>query len=110
MIGTNELRTGELFFSITYFDHALRVPSIVSLVYVGDSLNGEQGVASERLVLFQDAGSYTEHGSLVDAEGRVDCEIYRYPLDALDCIYTWEGLIEELARNLKAQREGKPFN
>jgi hypothetical protein len=110
MVEIEELAIGKLFFSLTYFDHALRMPSILSLVYVGEDSEAEEGSPPERLALFQDAGSYAEHGNAVASPERSGIEIYRFPLDSLECIYTWEGLIDELTRNLVAQRESRPFN
>jgi hypothetical protein len=110
MIDGNSLQHGKCYFFLSYFDHDLRVPDIKTLIFIGPdeskSVNDEE---EKTLWVFQDPT--ITYGP--DRSGRnmdSDAAFHRFDEDSLFSIYDWEGLIQELLANKKAQDIGKPFN
>jgi hypothetical protein len=113
MIESNELIKGNTYFLLLYYDHDLKIPDIKSIIYVGNHKTDGNNDKSKMFFLFQDPKSFVLNG-MVDLDTNdqdADNEIlHRFDEDMLFSIYTWSGLIDELARNKEAQDNGIKFD
>jgi len=95
MIEKAELVINDYYFYVTYEDPELRVPVIETLKYIGPSNDAEAGVPYH---------SFERVGELRSPKG---CRLTE---DLLTCLHGWDGLVEELAANRRAQVAGVPFD
>jgi hypothetical protein len=100
---------GRAYFLLGYFDEALRLPNIQSVVYVGKDLFQEDVASKRPSYYFQTAESYVASGLFDAAKSNATETLTILSSDSLMMVYDWEALIEELRDNWASQVAGKPF-
>ena len=94
MIQRSDLKVGSTYFFVTYEDRELKIPVIETLAFRSETTTTKSDEAS--LLVFDRFG---------------DCEpkTCRLTEDLLTTVFDFDGLVEELAANQKAQKAGKPY-
>jgi hypothetical protein len=95
MVERSKLIVGTYYFYITYEDPELRVPVIETLRYMGQSNEAESGVPFHT---FERIGA---------SRSPKNCRLTE---DLFTSLHDWDGLIEELVANKRAQDAGNPFD
>jgi hypothetical protein len=94
-ISFGELKQGAIYFSVSYVDDQLLMPTVEPLVYIGENLDaGDVG----RVSYFQDASSYRRgirHGS-ESKEG--EAIFFTASGDKMPPIFEYERALDELLR------------
>ena len=94
----SELIIGRTYFRLTFSDPDLTMPGVEPLVYLGQVADdsGTEGI------VFQDTGSYVQHGSGLEGEEQhEDIVLYFMPESELGALYTLAELSAEIAESLK---------
>lgn len=96
-----ELKVGEVYFSVRYFDDEMQFPVIETLIFVGQNLGPED----EGRVYFQDLESYYE-GIRYETSTQDDGAVfYAQQGKQLNHIFQYENALNELLRcSLRRQK------
>jgi hypothetical protein len=86
---TKDLRIGEIYFRVAFFDNEMLVPGLEPLIYIGANLRAEQ----EDSAYFQDAGSYEAGIRFGDDSGQYEGEFQFFPSKNLGCIFDFNGAL-----------------
>lgn len=101
-----EYEIGHLYFFVSYDDELLRVPSIVSVVFIGMNLEKEK----DKTWYFQDAISYETYGIYTDITGPSnnvkEIEIHTFSASGVIYVKDLKGLSDELRRCIVQRGEG----
>jgi len=92
------LRSGEVYFSLTFFDYEMLIPVIETIVYLERTLD-EQFV-------FQDAASF-QLGDVASGEEQVERRFFVYSEASLNSVFDGEHLIHGLLRCLRGRNGSK---
>ena len=95
---------GGIYFLVTYLDAKLKIPEIVTMIYLGENLLDDGGETPAQY--FQEASSYSAGQSLDSVDKST---LMCASGDALSSFLDWDELIDELARNRSAQKGGPAF-
>jgi hypothetical protein len=98
-IEASRLVVGEPYFIVTYADDALTTPLVISVIYIGVSLDGE----NDRALYFQDAESFYKLGAYPSWREVSSDESEHARVIVIDevlppNIFAIDGLIDELSR------------
>jgi hypothetical protein len=86
---------GNTYFFLSFYDYALKVPHIYTLVYIGSNLESDYCIEQLSKYYFQDFESYMEVGNgltVQDFKGN----ILMFEEDRLHSVYDISGLVERL--------------
>ncbi|UOD27742.1 hypothetical protein INH39_19815 [Massilia violaceinigra] len=98
-----ELRQGDLYFMLNYFDEDLLIPELQTLVFLGREVTGE----NVSLLYFQDIESYTIRGpypNFTDGPG----DIFHCTDDQLGCIFRLDKAVSALQNCVKRREKMMP--
>jgi len=104
------LTVGKCYFALFYHDKDLRMPDIHTLIYVGKNICSKDEESTKEHWCFLDPVSYLKQGPEIDEERCSEYKLHRFDNQSLFSLHDWEGLIEELLENKRAQDKGEIFN
>lgn len=93
--GPDQLKEGECYFEISFWDTQSDIPCIETWIYVGKNLLA--GESSDDLWYFQDPESFIKHGSFVNLSDNTEYDVITADADAVRGFYNFGGLREALA-------------
>jgi hypothetical protein len=94
MIMPNDLKMGQCYFLVSFYDRGLQYPRIRTMFYIGKNIFEEQ--AGKDRWYFQDADTYLNQGTPKNESEAVDLAVLALDADALPLVETIEGIIETL--------------
>ena len=94
--GPDDLKEGECYFEISFWDTQCEIPCIETWIYVGKNLL-TGGETLDDLWYFQDPESFLKHGSFVHLSADTEHDVITAEADAVRGFYNFEGLQEALA-------------
>lgn len=104
MAKAESLVIGKCYFLLSFYDKALKMPKIRTVIYVGKNVFEEKEEENEWY--FQDAGSYLEHGSFLKIPKMEKRDVFILDKDSFSLIYDLGELISDL-KEIKAGTYGK---
>ena len=111
-ISADDLRQGEVYFSLNYVDEKLLIPLLEPLVYVGSNLESEDIDQA----YFQDVDSYRQ-GVTYSSRTKDDTAIfYHGPENGMKHIFKYEAALDQLMRcslrrrNAQSDAENSSFS
>ncbi|HEX8611482.1 MAG TPA: hypothetical protein VF800_09365 [Telluria sp.] len=102
-IGASELKQGNLYFMLNYFDEDLLIPELQTLVFLGRDVTG----GGDSLLYFQDIQSYTTRGpypNSTDGPG----DIFNCTDDQLGCIFRLDKAVSALQNCVRRREKMMP--
>lgn len=94
MISTNDLKIGQCYFFVGFYDRGFKYPQIRTMFYIGKSIFKEE--TEKEKWYFQDAETYLNQGIPKKESEAEGLGVLALAEDALPLIETIEGLIETL--------------
>ena len=94
--GTEELREGECYFDMSFYDTRNDIPSIQTWIYIGKNLLKADATRGDRWY-FQDPESYLRHGSFVGFTKKVKRAVLAAEELMVLSMFSLKGLAEALA-------------
>lgn len=105
-VSASELREGQVYFSVNFFDDDMLVPDVRAVVFVGRNLEPQD----EGKVYFQDFESYRQGARYVDAKGDFDARFEVGSEREVGHIFDYEHALDALMkcaiRRRKAEGQG----
>jgi len=93
-VPASRLVQGSVYFSVTYVDHQMLMPTMEPLVFAGENLNPSD---VGRVVYFQDAVSY-RRGIRHDSPAEDEATFFVTPEAEIKHMFEYEGALHELLR------------
>jgi hypothetical protein len=91
---SSDLRLGEIYFHVVFFDDAMLVPVLEPLIFVGENLHQEHEEDGDR-AYFQDVDSY-QAGVRFDDSGPEEAEFQTFSSKNLGCIFDFDAALNVL--------------
>ena len=91
-----DLKQGACYFLVTYHDEALRLPEIMTYVYLGEGIFGRKGAADEPRWFFQTAESHATDGAFDPKTHEPGEQLLAVGSDMIEEFRDLAGLIETL--------------
>lgn len=92
---TNDLREGECYFDLGFYDTISDIPDIDTWIYIGKNILQSDGSPDERWY-FQEPESYMRKGSFPHSHTDADDVLAATELDVLS-MFSFEGLVQALS-------------
>jgi hypothetical protein len=94
-VPAKRLASGSAYFSVTYIDDQMLIPTVEPLIFAGENLSsGDVG----RVVYFQDAGSYRKGIRHDSPPKEGEATFFAAPEGQIQHIFEYEGALDELLR------------
>jgi hypothetical protein len=102
-IDLSELKQGNLYFMLNYFDEEVLIPELQTLVFLGREVTGEKN----SLLYFQDIESYTTRGPYPNSADRPG-DFFDCTDDQLGCIFRLDKAVLELQHCMRRREKMMP--
>jgi len=103
----SSLVIGKSYFFLGYFDEALTLPDIRTMIYAGKNLFAEDTTRGRDSFYFQGAEPFVKNGFYAVSRSSSLEGVTVVSGDSLMMIYDWDGLVRELTENWSKQTRGE---